>query len=141
MADMTESANVGVSCTKKRKRCLLSTASTLSAVATAVAMRGEESTSAISPKTSSGPRMAMTRSVVWSDDVVPTPAHSERGEDGASDVFRLLLLHAHLDAVGDHVDGAPGSGPDVEEFLDREPLAGRLDALHVSRRLHLLASW
>src|ERR1700683_3172206 len=64
MADITDSANVGVSWTKKRNRCLLSTARTVSERATAVAIRGEESTRAISPKTSSAPRTAMTRSAV-----------------------------------------------------------------------------
>ena len=52
---MTWRAKVGVSPTRNRNRCLSMTASMESSTATAVALRGDASTIAISPKVSSGP--------------------------------------------------------------------------------------
>ena len=53
--DMTWRANIGVSWTRKRNRRLSMTASLQSSTATAVALRADVSTRAISPKVSSGP--------------------------------------------------------------------------------------
>src|SRR5215472_18041696 len=57
MLDITCSANIGVSWTRKRNVLRSITASLVSVTATTVALRGEESTIAISPNVSSGPSL------------------------------------------------------------------------------------
>jgi hypothetical protein len=53
---------------------------------------------------------------------MPSPSHAERCEGRPGKGFGFLFGHAHLDLIGDLMNGTPGSGSDLQQLVHGELL-------------------